>query len=189
MTRRLPALARVLLLVAACAPAALAAQVQHLDTRELTLGSDDVVIGQVEQLRAHWNATHTKILTEVTVAVSQTLKGSPADRLTLVQLGGQVDGLRTTVEGGPLFTPGEEVLLFVWRDPQGRAQVNGLGQGKFEITRDPDTGRASVQRALPGLGVREARSLKLVRAGEPAPRIPLEAMVEAIQNVLREGGR
>ena len=189
MTARFPFVLFAALLAVAAPPPASATQVMRLDTEALTGGSNDIVVGRVEGTRSYWNPARTKILTDVTVAVDQTVKGSGAPRLVLTQLGGEVDGVRTTVEGGPLFAPGEEVLLFVWRDARGRAQVNGLSQGKFEIARDPATGARTVQRSLPGLVVRDARTLSAVPQGEPAPRITLEAMLGEIQNALKEGGR
>ncbi len=181
-------LAGATLLGALCAPTAHGTQVVHLDTRALTLGSSDIVIGQVETVTPRWNAARTRIVTDVTLAVSQSLKGETR-RIVLTQLGGTVGDVRMTVPGCPVFTPGEEALLFVWRDRQGRAQVNGLAQGKFEIRRDPATGERMVQRAAPGLAVRDARRLSLVRPGEPAPSLRLAHLVREIQRVLEEGGR
>ena len=142
-----------------------ASQVVHLDTRGLTHESSDIVIGKVGEQRAHWNAAHTMIVTDVTILVDQALKGGVAGTLTLTQVGGEVEGMRYDVEGSPRFTTGEDVLIFVWRDAQGRPQVDGLGQGKFEIRRDPATGERSVQRSLPGLGVGDARSLRAQPTG------------------------
>jgi hypothetical protein len=171
------------------APLAGASQVLHQTLRDLTLGSSDIVIGQVEGARAHWDASHRKIVTEITVQVSESLKGAPPGRLTLTQLGGDVDGFRYSVPGNPLFRAGEEALLFVWRDAKGRAQVNGLAQGKFDITTNAATGERTVQRALEGLRVREARTLSLVKAGEPAPQLGLGDMLGEIRTILAEGGR
>ena len=161
----------------------------HQTLRDLTLGSSDIVIGQVEETRTHWDESHTKIVTDVTVRVSESLKGAGGNVLTLTQLGGDLDGFRYSVPGSPLFRPGEEALLFVWRDAQGRAQVNGLAQGKFEIATDPATGAQTVQRASEGLRVRDARTLSLVPAGEPAPGLPLGDMLGEIRAILAEGGR
>jgi hypothetical protein len=171
------------------APIAGASQLLHQTLRDLTLGSSDIVIGQVEGTRARWDDSHRKIVTEVTVRVSESLKGVPAGSLTLTQLGGDLDGFRYAVPGSPLFRPGEEALLFVWRDAKGRAQVNGLAQGKFEITTDAATGERTVQRALDGLRVREARTLSLVKTGEPAPQLRLGDMLGEIRTIIAEGGR
>jgi len=187
-TPRIFALAAALALALA-SPAADASQVLHQTLRELTLGSSDIVVGRVESTSARWNEAHTRILTDVTVRVSESLKGAGGGVLTLTQLGGDLDGFRLSVPGSPLFRPGEDALLFLWRDPQGRAQVNGLGQGKFDITTDRVTGARTLQRGLPGLRVREARSLSLVKEGEPAPRLPLDDMLGEIRAILAEGGR
>src|SRR3989442_15357685 len=114
---------------------AFATQVVHFDTPGLVRGSSDIVIGRVEGTRSYWNDRHTKILTEVSVRVSETLKGAPPGELRLVQLGGEVEGMRYHVPGSPLCAPGEEALLFVWRDAAGRTQGNALAQSGFDTRR------------------------------------------------------
>jgi hypothetical protein len=166
-----------------------ATQIEHLDTRALVSQSSDIVVGTVEGARSYWNDRHTKILTEVTLRVSDRLKGAAAERVTLTQLGGELDGLRYEIEGSPQFKSGQEALLFLWRDARGRAQVNGLAQGKFDIHRDPATGERLLERAMPGLAVRDARSLSLVRAGERPARITLDDMMREIRSALEEAGR
>jgi hypothetical protein len=177
------------LILLAVAPSVRATQVVHLDTRALVRESSDIVIGQVEDASAHWNENHSAIVTEVTLSISQTLKGAAAERLTLRQMGGEVDGLRYTIEGSPSFAIGEEALLFVWRDAAGRPQVDGLAQGKFEIAKDPATGERLVQRSLPGLAIRDAKTLSMAPAGGKASRIPLNSLVREIQTALGEAGR
>lgn len=185
---RFRSLIAVLVPLLAALPAA-ATQVVHFDTRALVKGSSDIVIGEIAGTRSYWNDRHTKILTEVSVKVAETLKGSPAPLLALVELGGEVDGMRYNVPGCPVFKLGEQALLFVWRDRNGRPQVNALAQGKFEIRRDPASGRSVVQRSLPGLGAADARSLRAVPDGQAAPGIPLDDMRREIQSVLAEDGR
>lgn len=189
----MPPCLRIILVALVCialgANGAHASQVRHLDTDELTQTSNDIVIGHVESTRSYWNAAHTKILTDVGVRIERSLKGGGGETLVLTQLGGEVDGVRTTVLGGPLFAPGEDVLLFVWRDPSGRGQVNGLSQGKFEIRRDAATGRQFVSRSLPGLGVRDARTLALQPSGAAPSHVPLDDMILEIQRAMTEAGR
>ena len=178
----------VALALALAAPVS-ATEVVHFDTPALVRGSSDIVIGRIEGTRSYWNERHTKILTEVSVRVSESLKGAPPGELRLVQLGGEVDGMRYRVPGSPLFSPGEEALLFVWRDAAGRPQVNALAQGKFDIRRDPVTGARLVQRSLPGLAFREPRSLRGAPAGEAAHAVPLDDLLREIRRALDEGGR
>ena len=167
-----------------------ATTMRHLDTRALTLGSSDIVIGQVEAVRPRWSADHHKIFTDVDVRVSQSLKGAATERLTLTQLGGEIEGVRYSVPGGPLFRPGGEALLFVWRDTQGRPQVNGLAQGKFDIERDAATGTMMVQRNTPGFAVKDVKSLVGTQSATAAPRLPLDDLVREIKSALAtEAGR
>jgi hypothetical protein len=158
------------------------------DTRTLVRGSNDIVVGKVASVRSRWDEGHRHIVTDVEVEVSESLKGAK-QRLTLTQLGGEVDGMRLTVPGCPVFEPGEEALLFVWRDTRGRAQLNGLGQGKFEIRRDPKGRGRLVERALPGLGIGDARSLRALREGESPARVTLESMLQEIRNELAKSDR
>jgi hypothetical protein len=175
------------LAVALLATPAFATSLRHLDVRDLTLESSDIVIGVVEGRRSYWNDARTKILTDVDLRVTRSLKGSPGGRLTLTQLGGEVDGARYTVPGCPAFATGEEALFFVWRDTRGRAQVNGLGQGKFDIRRDPTTGVPTVQRMAPGFGVRDTRMLRSLEAGESPPRLLLDDLIAEIGRALADG--
>lgn len=170
---------------------ALATTQLHLDTRALVLGSSEIVVGTIASAQPRWSADKKKIFTDVEVKVSESLKGAPGKSVTLTQLGGELDGIRYSIPGGPLFRPGEEALIFVWRDSKGRAQVNGLAQGKFDIARDAKSGVATVQRVGPGLGVRDARGLEALKAGEPAARIPLDELKREIRRVLAnpEAGR
>ena len=72
--------------------------------------------------------------------------------------------------------------------PQGRAQVNGLAQGKFEIGRDANGARV-VQRAIPGLAFRDPKSLRALPEGTAPGRVTLDELKREIETVLKEGGR
>jgi hypothetical protein len=153
-----------------------------VDTRELSRSSDGIVVGRVEAVRCFWNPERTRIFTEVTIRVDQSVKGSSEPLLTLTQLGGTIDGARYTVPGAPQFHVGEETLVFVWRDAKGRPQVNGMAQGKFEIDRDAK-GVRRIQRTLPGFAVGDVRTLAPPRVGERT-WIPLHDMLREIDLAL-----
>ena len=91
----------VVVSVLALAGPAAATTMRHLDTRSLTLGSSDIVVGEVTAVQPHWDAGHRKIFTDVEVRVSQSLKGTSSETITLTQLGGELDGVRYSVPGGP----------------------------------------------------------------------------------------
>jgi hypothetical protein len=185
MKRCIPALALATTLLAA--GAAVATTVVHMDTRALATRSADIVVGQVTETRSYWDDSKSRILTEVRLRVERRLKGEPAGELVLTQLGGELDGFRYEVPGSPAFARGEEALVFAWRDPSGRAQVNGLAQGKFEVRRDA-AGRATVNRALPGLAIANAKTLKAAGGPQAGP-VALDDMVREIESALTEAGR
>lgn len=187
MRRFVPALL-LLLLAGGSVPPALATQIQHFDTRQLTSASSDVVIGKVEKVESRYNQNRTKIFTDVQVRVSRSLKGG-GQVVTLTQLGGTIGDLRYDVPGCPVFRSGEEAVFFVWRDARGQAQLTGLGQGKFDIRRDA-AGRAYVQRSVSGLGVTDLRRLSLSPAGKAAPAgLSLDDLIQEVQSAMRGDGR
>src|SRR5262245_6954247 len=156
----------------------------HQDVDALVGRSSEIVVGHVNAVRSHWDESHQHIVTDVTFDVSESLKGEKR-RLTITQLGGEVDGIRVTVPASPVFKPGEEALFFVWRDSQGRAQVNGLGQGKFDIRLDKATGEKLLSRPLPGLEIGDARTLRPLRPGESEARVTLDRMKSEIRRVMQ----
>src|SRR5258707_997410 len=60
-----PSLFLLVSLLSLLAASAHATEVIHLDTRALTLGSSDIVVGSVETITPRWNEKHTKIVTDV----------------------------------------------------------------------------------------------------------------------------
>ena len=173
----------------AIAPPAHATQVIQMDTRDLVRSSSDIVVGSVDRVRSYWNANHTRILTDVTVNVGESLKGDASHAVTITQMGGVVDGMRLTIDGTPVFKPGEQAVLFLWRDAQGRRLVNGLAQGKFDIQRDASTGELLVRRSLDGLSLLNARTRAGVGAQAVEPRTRLDDFRRQILQALREDGR
>ena len=97
--------------------------------------ADSVVRGRVVAVQSAWNEGHTTILTRVTVAVDEVWKGAVplGQALALTLPGGEVGDTGIWVEDTPVFTPAEDVVLFLERDADGNAQVVAKAQGKFAI--------------------------------------------------------
>ena len=131
---------------------ALATQIILESPRQLAKDSALIVDGKVSGVRSYWNDDHSKILTETTVAVGSTHKGASASSVRVLQLGGVVGNVRQTAHGALVWKRGEEVLLFLEPSSPGTYQVAGFSQGKYTIERDPRTGRAFVQQAMPADG-------------------------------------
>lgn len=181
-SRLLPAL---LLAALAAPPPVSATTVVAMDVRALVARSTDIVVGEVTAVRPRWSADRSRIVTEVTVRVTEAVRGEAAE-LTLVQPGGELEGYRYTVEGAPVFRRGEETLLFAVRGRDGRPQVSGLSQGKFDIRRDPATGARVLSRALPDAG--KDPLLRRTDGARGARAVTLEEMLGEVRR-LAEAGR
>jgi hypothetical protein len=178
----------LVLLGATLAPSAFATQVLQQDTPALVQSSSDIVIGSVESAASHWNAKHTRIVTDVAVRVEESLKGANTPTVTLTQMGGDVDGMHLEVAGSPVFQRGQRSVFFLWRDSKGRAQVNGLAMGKFDIERDPATGRAMVRRQLDGLTLTGKTRATTTNAAKPE-RMALDELRAEIRDALAAPAR
>jgi hypothetical protein len=108
--------------------------------------SSDVVLGRVTSVQSYWNAQQTKIFTETVIAVDESYKGSGESTVRLVQLGGEVDGVRVTVHGALSWRSDEEVFLFLEPYQGETYHVTGFSQGKFDVERDPETGEVFIKR-------------------------------------------
>jgi hypothetical protein len=124
-----------------------ATQVVSKSATQLGSESASVVSGKVPGVRSFWNEKHTKIYTEVVVAVDETYKGTSKRTVRLLQLGGTVEPVKMTVHGALQWRVEEEVLLFL--EPyQDAYHVSGFSQGKFPIERDKRTGEPFIRRMI-----------------------------------------
>lgn len=127
-----------------------ATQVQYLRIETLGSESSVVVRGEVSSVRAFWNDSRSRILTETTIRVDERYKGAPPGELRVIQMGGELDGVRMTVSGALTWDPGEDVVLFLEDSLPGRYRVAGFTQGKYSVQRDPSTGEEFVVQASLG---------------------------------------
>jgi hypothetical protein len=120
-------------------------QSKELTTEELAARADLVAIGKVTSLHSEWNNERTRIVTRVTVAVDQYLKGDQPQRTLAVTVpGGEVDGEGELYSHAARFTNNEEVVVFAERDPRGGLRVSGGGQGKFSVMEEKSSGKKMV---------------------------------------------
>ena len=143
--RRLPALLALAASVGAGASAR-GTLIVALDLPAMVQRADRIAVVDVVSVQAAWNARHDRITTAVQLQVVDGWKGGlpPGTRLTVLQPGGTVGDITTTVDGMPRFAPGERTLLFL-HGPPDRATVVGLTQGKRPLHRDPTSGRWMVR--------------------------------------------
>ena len=149
-----------------------------MSTDELVQQSQVIATGRCIETHPSW--VGRTLFTFATIQVSETLKGEPAQTLTVATLGG-VDmnrripvGMR--VPGAPEFRAQEEVFLFLnpSTNPSGFA-VTGLAAGKFSIIDDGQGNKVISSQAVVAHGVGESRigakhSLKLEELKENVRR-------------------
>ena len=158
-----------------------ATQVLALDLDELGRESRLVVEGRVVDQRAFWNERRTHILTAVEVEVDRAHKGDAPRRLTVVQAGGELDGVRMTVHGVTRWRDGERVLLFLEPAFDRSYRVTGFSQGKFDLRTDPETGETVAVR--PALGV---ETIGTAADTDRALRLPLRRVLDRAELNVRE---
>ncbi len=110
------------------------ASMEKVRLEQLASRSHTIVIGRVVEVRSDFaDLDRKEIVTYVTIAPTDVLKGASGPTLVLTIPGGVVGDLGLWVEDTPQFLVGEEVLLFVNDDYKGRKTVSEWRQGKFPI--------------------------------------------------------
>ena len=159
---------------------------------EMARGSDLIVratVAKVQVVTA--NDDPRQIWTKVTLRIQKVYKGhQTAPLLTLTLLGGHKGRWTLAVPGMPTFRRGADLILFLEKTRRGFVPA-GLSMGKFDVFRDPASGRLKVRRTLAGLNV-------LVRGPDgrlqPAPPgsgpdvMDLETLERIIQEALSNQG-
>jgi hypothetical protein len=102
--------------------------------------SESVVKGRVIDLKSRWlDGADSIIVTDVEFIVDEVWGGqfSTNQKLTFYVVGGVVDGLGMRQEHQPVFTKGEEAVLFLWTQPdQRRLAIFNDEQGRYKVVGD-----------------------------------------------------
>jgi hypothetical protein len=102
--------------------------------KQIAAEAELIVRGTVESKTVRRDSA-SRIYTEVELKVAEVWKGKflePA--LTLLHPGGVLGEQITEVFGQPEYIIGEEVVVFLARNPQGKFVTIGLGNGKFTVS-------------------------------------------------------
>ena len=120
------------------------AQVKGMSTKDLTEKSTAVLYGRCSKVKSEWNENKSIIYTYVTVVPEGYIKGNLGSEAVIAVPGGRVDDIIYEVSEMPFFTEGEEVVAFIWTNPEGKNLVTGGYQGKMKIEKDSKTGKRMV---------------------------------------------
>lgn len=144
------------LVLAIAVPEASATIIQQLTIEEMTDRADAIVLGRHLESESMW--VGRMLVTRVTVAVSELLKGETQPMVTVEILGG-VDRNRKvpiamTVPGAPRIHSGERVILFLSRIAApagaGEYEIVGFSQGKLSVVEDAQGRQVIARGAVPG---------------------------------------
>jgi hypothetical protein len=122
------------------------AQHKAVTPEELARRAEVVAVGRVADLKSEWVDGNSRIITRVTLAVSEYLKGGDgaAKNVTIVTLFFNDTATTEIYTHVPTFRPNENVVVFLEKKDAADYVVSGGTQGKYNIESDPETGQAIV---------------------------------------------
>ena len=111
---------------------------------ELVRESASVVHGRVRAVHAAWTADRRTIQSTVTLDVIDAFKGTSTDTATFVVPGGEAGGRILVVPGAPVFTAGDEVVVFLQGHAPAMPQPVGLSLGVYRVSAFAASGTSMV---------------------------------------------
>ncbi len=106
--------------------------VPRYSLRELVESSEVIAEGRVAESWTAWDASHKYIWTHYRVKVTDALKGASAD-VVISEPGGTLEGIELKIADAVRYSPGEDIVVFARRMPNGYWRTTGYGQGKFTV--------------------------------------------------------
>jgi hypothetical protein len=182
--KRFPLVAFLLLWVLFQCILAEATTVEKLSLEEMTRRSRRIVVGRCISTESRWNEKNTLILTFSKFSVSEDLKGESGGWITVMTVGGTVNGVTQNVAGTPQFAADEEVVLFLESSKSSQWQPVGLSQGRFRILRESRTGQQEVVHDLSGLELYDT-STRAASGPQKPYRMPLESFLGRVRNLIQ----
>ncbi|WP_223634652.1 hypothetical protein [Corallococcus sp. EGB] len=105
------------------------------DVPQMAQTSDTVVQGVVRRVQSRWSGDKRRIITDVEIQVTESLKGQPGGTVLVTQPGGRMGDIGQVVSGLASFSEGEEVVVFLEKRGAAAFQLSGMAQGKYEVRR------------------------------------------------------
>ena len=147
------------------------------DLPTLVSEAQTIVLGRVTDVRGVIRPGTRRVDSYITFAVDESLKGSAEPSLTFRTLGGVSGRYRPVVHGSPVFSVGDEAVLFLGRGTT--PYPIGLTQGVFRVRRDRLSGE---RRILPPPMLIDPKQTMTIRRGD-GTRVPIP--VDAFTGIVR----
>lgn len=128
------ALSTLVLILLLALPASATVMVE-IPMEDLIATSDVIVHAHVlrtgSQLETYEGHLEPHTITEL--RIDDWLKGDGEERIAIDEIGGEVDGRGSWIDGTPRYRDGEEVVVFLGRLPGGAFRTVGMEQGRFDV--------------------------------------------------------
>ncbi len=107
-----------------------------MSVQNLTQASDVIITGSISSIGPSWEFSTGRLVTNVSVSVSESLKPQGGSGQTeILAAGGTIGCYTEKVSTEPTFAKDEQVLLFLVKGSQGDyLRVTGSIQGKYTIS-------------------------------------------------------
>lgn len=179
MQRVLGLIVAVFLIASAVPGFAAAFEAKNFD--QLVAEADEIFVGTATAASPHKRA-EGGIATDISFTNLQILKGGSAStQITLMTMGGTVDGETFEIRGMPKFQIGVTYLVFAQGNGTTIFPVVGGDQGMFQVKPDA-TGDSQVFN-FRGLPIVSTSVLQAVSLQAPAP-VPLAVFLQAVRSRL-----
>jgi hypothetical protein len=164
----------------------------------MVAGAERIFAAKVTSVRSEWTnrSGRRAIVTTVQFKVERMLKGSAAEELQLVFLGGTVGDDTMEVHGVPKFIAGERVILFSRNNGREFCPLVGIYHGKLLIERDARSGADVVLRhnrqaitSATEVGSDPKPPFAAAGGARIEPPIQLETFLDAVTKELNAGAR
>lgn len=163
--------------------AGLAATLERMSLEEMTSKSTAIV--RAKAISSSTEMVGSIVYTRTRFQVLERWKGPEGGAVDVFEPGGRVGGLIQNYSGVPRFTPGQEVVLFLWTGPSGRTQIIGLSQGVMQVERSA-AGEAEVSRQPAGELMLAPGTLEPIV--DEGIRMPLRHLVTRMRGTLQRSG-
>jgi hypothetical protein len=104
--------------------------------------AQSIIVGRIVSQESRWDTNHQRILTYSKFQIEKTLKGEPAQEMTIVTPGGTVGDIAQDYVSVPRFRTGDENVVFV-RDTRVGPTVLYFDQGAYRVDKS-DSGERMV---------------------------------------------
>ena len=151
------------------------------------LARQATAVARLRCLSTHSFWQNGEIWTDTQFEVVEQSKGSLPSTVTVHTLGGSLGHLYSRVEESPVFHPGEETYLFLWRREGQPLRVLGWSQGTFRIVRDGRTGAETVTQDSAATSVYDPQAHRFVQDG--IRNLPITLFQMRLRKALEAKGR